>query len=253
MDTKDTLQKTRRKDGQNLAYRYREGQKPAPVIIFLGGYQSDMTGTKASYLDQMAEKKGLPFLRFDYRGHGASDGVFRDLCLSDWLDDARTIIDTVIPNRPIIGVGSSMGGWIGLLLAKERPEIFRSFIGIAAAPDFTEWVWQKELDNDQRALCKSQGYIGDLNGSFITLDMFKDGAQHLIFPKPLPMPCPVTLLQGKQDTEVPYPIAEKLAAHMTSPFQPDLILIEDGDHRLSRPQDLELLGNVVGQAIQSAI
>lgn len=243
MISKDTLQKIPQKDGQNLAYRLRTGAKPAPTLVFLGGYRSDMAGTKATYLDEWAAAQGVGLLRFDYRGHGASDGDFRNHCVGDWLDDALLVIDGLVKGD-IILIGSSMGGWIGLLVAKLRADRVKGFIGIAAAPDFTDWVWRHHMIAAERALCEMQGYINTPDGDTLTYKIFEDGAQHLVFDKPLNLPFPVTLLQGKKDAEVPYQVAQKLASYIT-PNPATLIMVDDGDHRLSRPQDLELLGQTV--------
>jgi pimeloyl-ACP methyl ester carboxylesterase len=137
-----------------------------------------------------------------------------------------------------------MGGWIGLLVAKALGDRVKAFIGIAAAPDFTDWVWNHHMTEDERVLCKAQGYIDTPDGDTLTMRLFEDGAQHLVMDKPLYLPFPVTLLQGKKDVEVPYHLAQKLAAHIT-PNEVELILVDDGDHRLSRPQDLEMLGKSV--------
>ncbi len=241
--SKDTLQKISQKDGQNLAYQLRIGLKPVPTLVFLGGYRSDMTGTKATHLDEWAATHDVSLLRFDYRGHGASDGDFRDYCIGDWLDDALLVIDT-LTTGDIILIGSSMGGWIGLLVAKLRAGRIKGFIGIAAAPDFTDWVWNNNMIAAERALCKIQGYINTPDGDTLTYKIFEDGAQHLVFDKPLNLPFPVTLLQGKKDSEVPYQLAQKLAAHIT-PNPATLVLVDDGDHRLSRKQDLDMLDDVL--------
>lgn len=203
-----------------------------------------MTGTKASFLDRFCQEKNYRYLRFDYTGHGASDGDFKDGCIGDWLDDALTIINHTIKGDMIL-IGSSMGGWIGLLAAKILGERVKGFIGIAAAPDFTDWVWKNEMTEDSRLLCRHQGYIETPDGDHFTLKLFEDGTQHLILDKPLELNCPVTLLHGKLDDVVPYALAQKLATHITSPTPPTLILIDDGDHRLSRDGDLEILENIV--------
>lgn len=207
-----------------------------------------MTNTKASFLDGFCQENSYRYLRFDYTGHGASDGDFKDGCIGDWLDDALAIINHTIKGD-IILIGSSMGGWIGLLAAKILGERVKGFIGIAPAPDFTNWVWQNEMTEEARNLCKQQGYIETPDGDYFTLKLFEDGAQHLIFDKPLNLNCPVTLLHGKLDDVVPYNLAQKLATHITSPTPPEVILIDDGDHRLSQEQDLALLETVIEKMI----
>lgn len=203
-----------------------------------------MTGTKASFLDGFCQENSYRYLRFDYTGHGASDGDFKDGCIGDWLDDALAIINHTIQGDMIL-IGSSMGGWIGLLAAKILGDRVKSFIGIAAAPDFTDWVWNHEMTDSTRNMCKRQGYIETPDGDYFTLKLFEDGAQHFILDKPLNLSCPVTLLHGKLDDVVPYALAQKLTDDITSPTPPEIILIDDGDHRLARDEDLALLNDVV--------
>lgn len=241
------MQYLSRKDGDKLAYCHRKPAKNQPTVVFFGGYRSDMTGTKASFLDELCAKHGYGCLRFDYRGHGASDGDFASLVLSDWLDDALMIVDTLTTDK-ILLVGSSMGGWLGLLVARLRPERLSGFIGIAAAPDFTDWVWHEQMNDAMRESCRTDGYINTPDGDYLTLKLFQDGEKHRLLDKELSFPFPVTLLQGREDPEVPVAIAQKLHARITS-TPTELIIIDDGDHRLSRPQDLERLGKVVQKLI----
>lgn len=248
MDSKDTLQYLSLKNGKKLAFRFREGHKALPTLVFLGGYRSDMTGTKAAFLDQFSLEKGYSYLRFDYTGHGASDGDFKDGSIGDWTADALAIIAATITGDMIL-IGSSMGGWIGLLVAQQLGSRVKAFIGIAAAPDFTDHVWNTEMTQSQRDLCIQQGYINTPDGDTLTLKLLQDGAQHLIFDKPLNLPYPVTLLHGKYDDVVPYQTAQKLADHITSTTQPEVIIIEDGDHRLSTESDLHTLSSAIHKII----
>lgn len=247
MDTKDTLhtypQEIPAKNGLPLVYRLRKGRKDCPTLVFLGGYRSDMMGSKACYLDAFCARHDIPYLRFDYSGHGESGGRFEDGCIGTWRDDALSVI-TAATDGDLILVGSSMGGWIGLLVAQVLPDRIKGFIGIAAAPDFTDWVWNDQMTAAQRSLCAQQGFIETPDGGYFTQRLFTDGTSHLIFDKPLYLPHPVTLLQGEQDSQVPVTIAQKLAAHIT-PHPAELILIPDGDHRLSRDQDLDILGHII--------
>lgn len=243
-NSKDTLQFLSLNNGKKLAYRLRDGSNTLPTLVFLGGYRSDMTGTKAAFLDTLAAEKGYSLLRFDYTGHGASDGDFRDGCIGDWTEDALAIIRATVTGDMIL-IGSSMGGWIALLASKILGSRVKAFIGIAAAPDFTYAVWHHEMTPAQQNLCRQQGYINTPDGDTLTLKLFEDGAQHLIFDKPLNLPYPVILLHGKLDAVVPYQTAQKLAAHITSPIPPEIIIIEDGDHRLSSEKDLDLLATTI--------
>lgn len=224
-----------------LAFRNRKPASGHPSIVFLGGYHSDMGGTKALALDQFCAKSGYGLLRLDYSGHGQSGGAFKDGTIGRWTDDALTVIDAVLGSAPYILIGSSMGGWISLLIAGRRAQQISSFIGIAAAPDFTEWVWNHEMTSAQQELCHTQGYINTPDGDIMTLGLFEDGRQHLVFDKPLALSCTVTLLHGQQDAVVPYQMATKLAAHIVAPHPPEVIYIPDGDHRLAREKDLSLL------------
>lgn len=245
-NSKDTLQYLTLNNGKKLAYRLREGSQTSPTLVFLGGYRSEMTGTKAVFLDNLCAGKGYNLLRFDYTGHGASDGDFRDGSIGDWTQDALAVITATITGDMIL-IGSSMGGWIGLLIAKILGNRIKAFIGIAAAPDFTDWVWNQEVTPAQQNLCKQQGHITTPDGDTLTLKLFEDGAQHLIFDKPLNLPFPITLLHGKLDEVVPYQVAQRLADHITSPTPPEIIIIEDGDHRLARDEDLELLAKILDE------
>lgn len=247
MEKNKFTQKIRGATGVDLAYIFREGRKDRPTLVFLGGYRSDMTGTKAVALDAYCAQNNLSLLRFDYAGHGESGGEFRNGTIGQWMEDALTVIESVT-SGPLLLIGSSMGGWIGLLVAQKLLPRVTGFIGIAAAPDFTDWVWRAHMTEAERALCRAQGYIDTPDGDLMTLALFEDGAQHLIFDKPLNLPCPVTLLQGKLDREVPYEVAKKLAGHIT-PTPAKLILIDDGDHRLARDQDLRVLEEVVARFI----
>lgn len=244
MDSKDTLQYLSLKNGKKLAFRLREGTKSLPTLVFLGGYRSDMTGSKASFLDQLSADKGYSLLRFDYSGHGASDGDFKDGCIGEWTEDALNVITATVKGDMIL-IGSSMGGWIGLLVAKQLGSRVKGFIGIAAAPDFTHHVWHTEMTAAQRDLCSKQGYINTPDGDTLTLKLLQEGEQHLIFDKLLNLPYPVTLLHGRLDDVVPYQTAQKLADHITSVTTPEVIIIEDGDHRLSTDGNLQLLAQTV--------
>lgn len=241
-----------RNNGKKLAYRLREGADSFPTLVFLGGYRSDMTGTKAAFLDHFCAQHTYRFLRFDYSGHGASDGDFRDGCIGDWAQDALTVIKATVKGDMIL-IGSSMGGWIGLLATQQLGHHVKGFIGIAAAPDFTHHVWHHEMTPAQRDLCTKQGYITTPDGDTLTLKLLQEGEQHLIFNSPLPMTCPIILLQGKLDNIVPYQTAQKLADHITSPTPPEVILINDGDHRLARDEDLELLSSHVERMLKKTI
>ena len=233
--------------GQALAYRYQPGRADLPTVIYLHGYASDMQATKAQYLASFCADRDQSYLRFDYSGNGASEGVFAHGTIGDWTQDALHIIDTITP-APFILVGSSMGGWIGLHCAVQRPARIQAFVGIAAAPDFTEEIWLNRLDDAGRAACRASGAYSlpsSLGEPLVLSDiLIQDGRNHLLLDKSINLRIPVTLLQGRQDAEVPWETAFKIKDKIT-PAVAEVVIVEDGDHRLARPQDLEILGRTV--------
>lgn len=231
-----------RPDGLRLACRRRAGS--GPTIVFLPGYMSDMDGSKAVALDAWAADAGRAMLRLDYAGCGASEGAFVDGTLASWRDDARFIIDAFAGDDVIL-VGSSMGGWIALLLALDLGARVRGLVGIAAAPDFTDWGFT----DAEKATLRSEGRIiedsayGD--DPYVTTRAFwESGQANLLLGAPLPIGCPVRLLQGQRDPDVPWETALRIAARVGSD-DVQTVLVKDGDHRLSRPQDIALLIHTV--------
>ncbi len=237
------MTQTLQHDGHRLAFLRQEGRSPG--ILFLGGYCSDMTGTKAGFLAEQCAAAGQGFTRFDYRGHGQSEGRFRDGCIGDWFSDALAVFDGATAGPQIL-VGSSMGGWLALKLALARPERVAALVGIAAAPDFTEdLVWERLSPADREGLLQD-GYVHEMAAPpgvqplIYTRKLVEEGRHHLLLRQPLDVRCPVRLLQGRQDADVPWETAEKIADKLTSK-DVRIIMIEDGDHRLSRSQDCALL------------
>jgi pimeloyl-ACP methyl ester carboxylesterase len=231
-----------------LAFAKREGAGPA--IVFLPGYGSDMEGSKAVALDAWAEANGQAMLRLDYRGCGQSEGAFGEATLDDWRDDALDAIDS-LTQGPVVLVGSSMGGWLMLLIALERPERVAALVGIAAAPDFTEWGY----DEAQRATLASDGLIvsehPDYDTPEITTKPFWDSGQaNLLLEGEIPIDCPVRLLQGLDDRDVPPSVAFRLGRALRS-ADVQTLLVKGGEHRLSRPGDLALLLTSVGALIET--
>ncbi|MDY0029739.1 MAG: alpha/beta hydrolase [Pseudobdellovibrionaceae bacterium] len=236
--------KIKSSEGLELAYRYFEGSKNQPTLVFLPGYRSDMDGSKALFLWNWAKNNNISMLRLDYSGHGGSEGDFEDGTIGQWTKDAIFIIDQ-ITQGPLIVVGSSMGGWIGLLVATKRPDRVKAYLGIAAAPDFTKWVWEEELTDEQRGRCKRDGKLLEDSPysdepDVMTYALFEDGKNHLLLEEQIPFGNPVILLHGKADTEVPWKIAEKIKSRLKQ-NQCTIHYIEDGEHRLSRESDLKLL------------
>lgn len=227
-----------RPDGLRLAYRHRAGE--TPTLVFLPGYMSDMEGGKAAALDAWAAAQGRAMLRLDYAGCGVSEGRFVDGTLASWRDDVLMLIDALVKG-PIILVGSSMGGWIALLVAIARPNRIAAVVGIAAAPDFTEWGF---TDAD-KALLHTAGRIEEPSAYstdpyVTTLDFWKSGQSLRLLEGEIAIDCPVRLLHGQQDDDVPWEIALRTAARLRS-SDVQMLLIKDGDHRLSRDSDIALL------------
>jgi pimeloyl-ACP methyl ester carboxylesterase len=227
-----------RPDGERLAWRAVEGA--GPVLVWLGGFRSDMTGTKAQALADWAQARGRAYVRFDYFGHGDSSGDFRAGTITRWRDDALAVIDE-LAQGPAVLLGSSMGGWIACLAALARPGRVKALVLVAPAADFTEKLIEPALDAEARDALLTDGVwlrpsaYGDPDP--ITRGLMEDGARWSILPGPVPIEAPVRILQGGADEDVPWRHALELALALKSR---DLVfsLIKDGDHRLSRPQDL---------------
>jgi pimeloyl-ACP methyl ester carboxylesterase len=232
-----------RGDGVRLAYRHIPGRGVG--VVFLGGFNSDMTGSKAAFLAGWCEARGTPFLRFDYSGHGESDGRFVDGTIGRWAQDAACVIGALAPGPQVL-VGSSMGGWIALLLAGLHAP--RALVGIAPAPDFTEDLMWAQFTPEIRAAIERDG-VWHRPSAYgapypITRALIEDGRGHLLLRGPIALDIPVRILQGMQDPDVPWRHALRIAEAMTGD---DLrvTLVKDGDHRLSRPADLALLGETL--------
>ncbi len=228
--------------GRHIAYHWTEGRGPG--IVFLGGFRSDMTGSKAMHLQAWAQAQGRAFLRFDYSGHGASRGAFVDGSIGDWRDDAAAVIE-VLTDGPQILIGSSMGGWIALLLARDLPGHVAGLVGIAAAPDFTERMWADEFSSTDHATLLAEGVLfrpSDYSDEPypITRRLIEDGRQNLVLDRPLTLPIPVRLLQGTADTDVPPSVGLGLLDHIDS-ADLRLTLVKGADHRFSTPACLDLL------------
>ena len=237
------LQRARR---EAIAYRRVEGAEPG--VMFLGGFMSDMTGTKATALEAHCRSAGRAFVRFDYSGHGESGGAFRDGSIGAWRDDALAVLDEVA-RGPQVLVGSSMGGWIMLLVALARPERVSALVGVAAAPDFTEDLIWSTLDDVARRQLTGTGEIvmpcdyGE-EPYPITMGLIEEGRSHLLLRAPIALHCPIHLLQGMRDEDVPWRTALRIAERVESESV-TVELVKDGDHRLSREQDLARLCRAV--------
>jgi pimeloyl-ACP methyl ester carboxylesterase len=235
-----------REDGATIAYHRRDGR--APGVVFLGGFMSDMNGTKAASLDAFCRARGQAFLRFDYFGHGRSSGEFSEATIGRWKDDALCVLDK-LTDGPQVLVGSSLGGWIMLLVAMARPARVKALIGIAAAPDATEDLMWNRFPPELRATILRDGQARipsayGAEGYLITRKLIEDGRRHLIMGKPIPVSCPVRLIHGMRDEDVPYRASIELAANLQSE-DVRIALVKDGNHRLSRDQDLALLARTL--------
>jgi len=231
----------RREDNETIAYESRAGKSPG--IMWLGGFKSDMTGTKASALDAIAAREGHAFLRFDYFGHGQSSGDFRNGTITRWRDDALDVLDR-LTQGPQILVGSSMGGWISLLLARARPERIAGMLLIAPAADFTEaLMWARLPDDAKRQIMEEGEWLRpsdyDPDPYPITRALIEDGRKNLILEDRIALSCPVRILQGMQDPDVPWSHALKLVNAIDGDVM--LTLVKNGDHRLSTDRDLRLI------------
>ena len=239
--------------GRHIAYHQTQGKGPG--VVFLGGFRSDMSGSKAQSLQAWAEANGRAFLRFDYSGHGASHGPFVDGAITDWREDAAAVID-VLTEGPQILVGSSMGGWIMLVLGLARPEGLRGLVGIAGAPDFTETLATHGLDDGQRQQLAASGYC-DLPNCYddgepyrISQHLLDEGREHLLLGGQIDIDLPVRLIQGQRDADVPWQHALTIAAQLRSD-DVEVQLLKCGDHRLSAPADLARLVATVDALLSS--
>ena len=236
-----------------MAYHRAPGQLPG--VLFCGGYTSDMTGTKALTLEAFCREQGRAFIRFDYSGHGASSGDFADGTIGGWTDDALAIVDRVAAG-PLVVVGSSMGGWIMLLVARVRPERVAGLVGIAAAPDFTEDLMLAQATPEQRRALAEQGcwmqpsaYGGQPYP--VTRRFIEEARAHLVLRGPIPITCPVHLLHGQRDPDVPWQTALRLAERLQAE-NVTVELVKAGDHRLSTERDLARIAAVIQRVVATS-
>ena len=241
------IQKLSRPGLPDLAYVYTESAgegKKLPLVMFCGGYRSDMEGTKALYLEEKCRERGQACLRFDYSGHGRSGGKFKDGTIGQWMQDALDVLNHITPSGPVLLAGSSMGGWIALLMALAWKGTLSGLVGIAAAPDFTEEIYSR-LSPAQKKQLEETGEISADNDYSdtpyeFTLKIYNEAKQHLLLDRERSIDCPVTLIQGMQDKDVPWETAVKIQKTFKGDLI-DIVFIEDGGHRLSRPEDLEVI------------
>lgn len=236
-----------------LAFCVQQGREEGgqmPMVLFLPGFRSDMEGTKALFLERQCAARGQGFVRFDYSGHGKSEGRFEDGTISSWTQDAFDILEHCCSMGRVVLAGSSMGGWIALLLARRAKSKVAGLVGIAAAPDFTLEI-ERELERTGRAEeMERVGFI-DVPNTYsaepyrITRALITDGRNNIVLSGRLDISVPVRLLQGKRDEEVDWRHALKIRDALPKDADVEVTVIEDGDHRLSRPQDLDAIDAAV--------
>jgi pimeloyl-ACP methyl ester carboxylesterase len=245
----ETTGRLDRGDGVELAWAALAGNQP--TVVFLPGFRSDMTGDKATALAAFCAARGQAMLRLDYSGHGSSGGRFEDGTIGRWTDDALAVIDRQTEG-PLVLVGSSMGGWIALLVALARPQRITALIGIAAAPDFTEALMWQAMTFAERAALMRDGVVhapSQYGEPYpITCALIEDGRTRLLLNAPIAIDCPVRLLHGQQDPDVPWEMALRISEQLIG-NDVQINLVKDGDHRLSRPQDLALLCRTLGAVL----
>jgi len=233
-------------NGRQIAYRKTEGDGPG--VLFLGGFRSDMEGTKAVFLENWAKRAGRAFLRFDYSGHGSSSEEFTDGCIGEWSDDAIAVLDE-LTKGPQVLVGSSMGGWISLLCARARPKRVAGLVGVASAPDFTEdSMWNGFLESQKNELLCS-GHVELRSGYddepyIITQKLIEDGREQLVLREPLDLPFPVRLLHGTADVDVEMSVPLRIVRHVTCEDL-RLTFVKGADHRFSDGPCLEMIVSAV--------
>lgn len=244
----DDLQFLRRPNAPALALRQQAGKEPG--LLWLGGYASDMLGTKAEFLSEWARTQGHSYTRFDYRGHGESQGHFENGTIGLWAEDALAMLDEKTVGKQIL-IGSSMGAWIACLLARQRAERLAGIVLIAPAPDFTSALIPQQWDAKRMAELEQKGRVEipsdyDDSAMIYTKALFEDGKKQSIFTKPLCVPCPVHILSGMRDEVVPWQHVMRLAEHIEAPHV-SVHLEKDSDHRFSGEYELALIGKAISE------
>ena len=239
-----------RDGGVTLAYARRGGRRPG--VVFLGGYASDMSGTKATWLEERCARRGCSFLRFDYSGHGQSSGRFEDGTIGAWTADALAVLDS-LTDGPQILVGSSMGGWIMLNVALARPRRVAGLVGVAAAPDFSQDIfWKLSNEDHERLRCEGVITVEEEGGSYpVTRGFIEEARRHLVMRQSIAIDVPVRLVHGMRDGSVTWTLALDLAARLATD-DVSVHLVKDGNHRLSRESDLALLGRTLDALEEAA-
>ncbi|KAA9009848.1 alpha/beta hydrolase [Histidinibacterium aquaticum] len=237
-------------EGRQIAFCRTAGE--GPPVVFLGGFRSDMSGTKAVHLEAWARRQGRAFLRFDYSGHGESSGRFEDGAIGDWYEDALAALDLL--GEPAVLVGSSMGGWISCLITREHPDRVAGLVTIAAAPDFTEDGYWASFDIAQRETLATQGVVhvpSQYGEAYpITRRLIEEGRERFVLRSPLRFDVPVRMLQGTDDPDVSVETALRLLGHAEGP-DIRLTLVKGADHRFSRPENLPVIEAAIEEVLAS--
>lgn len=239
--------------GRRIAYRQTaaQGAGTAPGVVFLGGFKSDMEGSKAAHLEDWARRTGHAFLRFDYSGHGVSSGTFEEGAIGDWAEDAMAVLDQ-LTEGPQVLVGSSMGGWISLLLCRARRSRIAGLVTIAAAPDFTEDSMWANFDEPHRQTLERDGRVAlpsDYGEPYvITRRLIEEGRGNLVLRTPLELPFPVRFLQGTADEDVDMSVALRLLDHASGPDM-RLTCVKGADHRFSDAECLALIETTIEEVL----
>lgn len=229
--------------GRRLAYNKTQGSADLPGVVFLSGFMSDMSGSKATAFEEICKARGQSYLRFDYSGHGESDGQFTQGSIGQWMQDALAALDQ-LTDGPQILVGSSMGGWIALLVALQRKDRIQGIVGIAAAPDFVTEVFESSFSSQQKHELAENGLTYMPSGYEkpypISRGLIEDGANHRLLHSDIDLNCPVRLVQGTDDEAVAFDKPARIKAALTSD-DVDITMIKGGNHSLSRPEDIEVI------------
>ncbi len=238
-------------DGTKIAYHKTDGATPG--VIFLGGFRSDMTGSKALALEEFCKERGQQFIRFDYFGHGESEGAFIEGTIGRWADNIVAVMEQIAGNDPQILVGSSMGGWLMLLAALRSPKKVAGLIGIAAAPDFTELLMWDKFTPEQQNEMREKGMVEipncyDEEPYKITMNLIAESGDHLVLDGDININCPVMLIHGMKDEDVPWEFAMTLNEKITSKDVRTL-LVDDGDHRMSSEKHLKIIGKQLNRML----
>jgi len=240
----------KREGKPDLAYRFSPAQdkgQALPLVVFCGGYRSDMNGTKAVFFEKQCQVRGQAYVRFDYSGHGESGGAFEDGTIGSWCEDAKAILEHVA-DGPVMVVGSSMGGWIALLLARAKAGMIQGMVGIAAAPDFSEDLFAR-LSTEQQGEMMREGFVKVENDYsdepyHYSKSFYEEAKTHLLLNEPQNTDFPIRLVQGMQDKDVPWEMAVEIQKNYGQ-GDVDIVFVDDGDHRLSRPEDLDLINREI--------